>query len=218
MSDHLQNELKKEFQLERMILFSDAVFAIAITLLALEIKVPPINRHIATDAMLLNSLDELMPKLVGFFVSFFFIGLYWTIHHRMFGYVINYTKRLLWLNLYFLLAVVLMPFSTAFYSEYIFRLLKTPMLIYAGNIIFLGIMNLLLWRHITNPKSNLTEGLPEEDKKFFFVRAFVTPTIFLLISLLYLFANKKAALYLLFTIPIVMRLLRSFYFKKKKIK
>src|SRR6266550_8626645 len=110
MSDHLQNELKKEFQLERMILFSDAVFAIAITLLVIEIKVPQIDRHVATDALLLNALDELIPKFIGFFISFFIIGLYWTIHHRMFGYVIDYTRKLLWLNLIFLLAVVLMPF------------------------------------------------------------------------------------------------------------
>src|SRR5947209_9460640 len=94
MSDHLQHELKKEFQLERMILFSDAVFAIAITLLAIEIKVPAIDRHIATDDMLLKSLDELVPKFVGFFVSFYIIGLYWTIHHRMFGFVVNYNRKL----------------------------------------------------------------------------------------------------------------------------
>src|SRR5712675_1560100 len=131
MSHQLHHELKKDpsadkagFQLERMILFSDAVFAIAITLLVIEIKVPLIDRHVATDALLLNALDELIPKFIGFFISFFIIGLYWTIHHRMFGYVINYTRRLLWLNLIFLLAVVLMPFSTAFYSEYIIRLLK----------------------------------------------------------------------------------------------
>src|SRR6266498_3111523 len=138
MSTQLHSELKKEFQLERMILFSDAVFAIAITLLVIEIKVPTIDRHIATDALLLKALDELIPKFVGFFISFFIIGLYWTIHHRMFGYVVNYTRRLLWLNLVFLLAVVMMPFSTAFYSEYIIQLLKTPAMIYVANVVFLG--------------------------------------------------------------------------------
>jgi uncharacterized membrane protein len=110
----LHNELKKEFQLERMILFSDAVFAIAITLLAIELKVPAIL-HDITDHKLAESLLEMTPKFIGFLISFLIIGHYWTIHHRLFGFVVNFNLRLLWLNLFFLLAVVLMPFTSAFY-------------------------------------------------------------------------------------------------------
>src|SRR5215203_2541136 len=98
MSANLQHELKKEFQLERMILFSDAVFAIAITLLVIEIKIPSIDRHIATDQLLMESLDELIPKFIGFLFSFLIIGSYWMLHHRMFEYVVNYTRRMLLLN------------------------------------------------------------------------------------------------------------------------
>jgi uncharacterized membrane protein len=159
MNQPFHNELKKEFQLERMILFSDAVFAIAITLLAIEIKVPEIPKEIVTDQLLLDSLDHLIPKFIGFFISFMIVGLYWTIHHRMFGFVINYDKKLLWLNLLFLLSVALMPFSTGFYSVYILRLLKTPVIIYVANICLLGLTNFLLWRHISNPKKNLSQGI-----------------------------------------------------------
>src|SRR5258705_1793551 len=113
----LYNELKKEFQIERMILFSDAVFAIAITLMALELKVPVIE-HDVTDNELLKALGHLIFKLGGFLISFFIIGLYWTVHHRMFSYVESYDNRLLWLNLFFLLSIVLMPFSSALYGEY----------------------------------------------------------------------------------------------------
>ena len=115
--NQFQNELKKEFQLERMILFSDAVFAIAITLLVIELKVPEINRAELTEGKLLNALAHLIPKFIGFIISFMFIGIYWVVHHRLFGFVINYTPKLLRLNLLFLFAVALMPFSTAFYSE-----------------------------------------------------------------------------------------------------
>src|SRR5580693_7349125 len=115
--DHLQNELKKEFQLERLILFSDAVFAIAITLLVIDLKIPEIPRPLVTETKLVESLAALIPKFAGFLVSFFIIGLFWTIHHRMFGYVVNYHPKLLWLNLIFLLFIVTMPFSTSFYSE-----------------------------------------------------------------------------------------------------
>src|SRR5689334_15399333 len=101
MNSQLHNELRKEFQLERLILFSDAVFAIAITLLAIEIKVPEIPRNIVTDDMLSEKLIQLISKFVGFLISFLLIGQYWTVHHRMFGYVINFTQRLIWLNILF---------------------------------------------------------------------------------------------------------------------
>ena len=85
MADHLHSELKKEFQLERMILFSDAVFAIAITLLVIEIKVPEIDKHFVNDHLLGEAMAHLIPKFVGFFISFILIGFYWILHHRMFG-------------------------------------------------------------------------------------------------------------------------------------
>src|SRR5258705_4229921 len=122
MSNQLHNEFRKEFQLERMILFSDAVFAIAITLLVIEIKIP--DKHEmqlaegVSDKAILHALGLLIPKFLGFLISFMLIGLYWTIHHRMFGFVTAYDRRLLFLNLVFLFLIALMPFSTGFYSEF----------------------------------------------------------------------------------------------------
>src|SRR5690349_14531110 len=132
------NELKKEFQLERMILFSDAVFAIAITLLAIELKVPELKHELVTEHNLAASLSHMIPKFIGFFICFFIIGQYWTVHHRLFGFVENYNLRLMWLNLIFLLAIILMPFTTAFYSEYFTYFLTTPVALYVSNISFLG--------------------------------------------------------------------------------
>ncbi|MBK9959255.1 MAG: DUF1211 domain-containing protein [Chitinophagaceae bacterium] len=100
MSNNLHNELRKEFQLERLILFSDAVFAIAITLLVIEIKIPELPHDSVTDKGLLIALRNLIPKFIGFLVSFLLIGQYWIVHHRLFGYVINFTDRLIWLNIF----------------------------------------------------------------------------------------------------------------------
>jgi uncharacterized membrane protein len=115
---NLHHYSKKEFRVERLVLFSDAVFAIAITLLIIEIKAPEIKGHIITEHSFLEELALLTPKFLGVLFSFFIIGLYWFIHHRMFGYVITYNGKLIWLNLLFLFSIVLMPFSTAVYSEY----------------------------------------------------------------------------------------------------
>lgn len=211
MPEHLHNELRKEFQLERMILFSDAVFAIAITLLIIEIKIPAVDPHQATDALLLRALDELVPKFVGFLISFLIIGSYWTIHHHMFGYLVNYNHRLLWLNLIFLLAVVLMPFSTGFYSEFIVRLLDTPAIIYVSNIIFLGIMNFILWTYIGNARHKLAEGITSQDKKYFRFRAIIVPLVFIIMAIIYLAVNRKYALWIPLLIPLLMPIFRRFY-------
>lgn len=213
MDNNLHNELRKEFQLERLILFSDAVFAIAITLMVIEIKVPEVHEGIVTDQTLLHKLAELIPKFIGFLISFLLIGQYWIVHHRMFGFVINFTDRLIWLNIFFLLAVALMPFSTAFYSEYVMTNTMTPVIFYTCNIAMLGIINFLLWRYISNPKRNLSENLSPTMAKFFSKRALIAPVIFIVFSFVYLY-NPTIAFWIPPTIPLVLRLL--FNPKKKK--
>ena len=214
MSNKLHNELKKEFQLERLILFSDAVFAIAITLLVIEIKIPEIHEKPVTDNAVLHELAELIPKFVGFIVSFLLIGQYWIVHHRMFSFVINFTDRLIWLNILFLFAIALMPFSTGFYSEYVLRGVVTPVIFYTANIALLGLANFLMWRYLSNQKNNLTENLTPALAKYFSLRALTVPTIFVIFSFVYLY-NPTIAFFIPMLIPFIMRLI--FNPMKKKI-
>jgi uncharacterized membrane protein len=214
MSNKLHNELKKEFQLERLILFSDAVFAIAITLLVIEIKIPEIHEKPVTDNAVLHKLAELVPKFAGFLVSFFLIGQYWIVHHRMFSFVINFTDRLIWLNILFLFAIALMPFSTGFYSEYVLRGVVTPVIFYTANIALLGLANFLMWRYLSNQKNNLTENLTPALSKYFSLRALTVPIIFVIFSFVYLY-YPTIAFFIPMLIPFIMRLI--FNPMKKKI-
>lgn len=214
MGTKLHNELKKEFQLERLILFSDAVFAIAITLLVIEIKIPEIHERPVQETAVLHKLAELIPKFVGFLVSFILIGQYWIVHHRMFSFVINYTDRLIWLNILFLFATALMPFSTGFYSEYVLRGVVSPVIFYTANIALLGFANFLMWRYISNPKRNLTENLTPALAKYFSLRALTVPVIFVIFSFTYLYA-PNVAFFIPICIPVIMRLI--FNPMKKKI-
>jgi len=214
MNNKLHNELKKEFQLERLILFSDAVFAIAITLLVIEIKIPEIHEKPVTDNAVLHKLAELIPKFVGFLVSFLLIGQYWIVHHRMFSFVINFTDRLIWLNILFLFAIALMPFSTGFYSEYVLSGVVTPVIFYTANIALLGLANFLMWRYLSNQKNNLTENLTPPLAKYFSLRALTVPTIFVIFSFVYLF-KPMIAFFIPMLIPFIMRLI--FNPMKKKI-
>lgn len=210
MSNHLHNELRKEFQLERMILFSDAVFAIAITLLAIEIKIPEISRDQVTDGRLLYILGELIPKFIGFIVSFFLIGQYWRVHHRLFGYVINFDERLIWLNLMFLFGIALMPFSSAFYSEYA----AMPVIFYTCNIAVLGVLNLLMWQRVGNPRYRLSENLSPGLARYSSLRSVTVPVIFIICCLVYTQSPIIA-----FFIPVSTPLILVFVFgpMKKKI-
>ena len=217
MKEHLHSELKKEFQLERMILFSDAVFAIAITLLVIEIKIPEVHsttEHPLKEEVIIQKLAELIPKFIGFIVSFILIGQYWIVHHRMFSFVINFTDRLIWLNILFLFAIALMPFSTGFYSEYVLRGVVTPVIFYTANIALLGLANFLMWRYLSNQKNNLTENLTPALARYFSLRALTVPTIFVIFSFVYLY-KPMIAFFIPILIPFIMRLI--FNPMKKKI-
>jgi uncharacterized membrane protein len=217
----LHNELKKEFQLERIILFSDAVFAIAITLLVIEIKIPEIHEDVS-DKVLIHSLGHLVPKFIGFLVSFMLIGLYWSIHHRMFGFVTSYDRRLLVLNLAFLFFIALMPFSTGFYSEYagpeLFRKqLKIPLTFYVLNFAAAGFINYFMWRHITNAKNKLAEpAIDPMVAKMAKARALIVPCMFLLMMVVAYTANVLIAVYIPMLIPIVLRVVKKRMAKKTK--
>ena len=205
MSNNLHNELRKEFQLDRLILFSDAVFAIAITLLAIEIKIPEIPKEQLTESNVLHHLKELVPKFIGFFISFLIIAQYWIVHHRMFGYVIHFTERLIWLNMYFLLAIALMPFSTGFYSEYVTHETMTPVIFYTANITVLGLISFIMWRYISNPKRKISENLTAPLITYFSIRAITVPVIFIIFCIAYLF-NPMLAAWIPVSIPIIMRI------------
>jgi len=127
--------------LERLTFFSDAVFAIAITLLVIEVHVPEL--HAPTEAALQQALLELTPKYAGFVISFLVIGRFWLGHHRMFGILRRADNRLISTNLLLLLGVAFMPFPTAVFSEYV--RLQTSTLFYAGWLVALGLFN---WRLI----------------------------------------------------------------------
>ncbi|TGE20576.1 DUF1211 domain-containing protein [Hymenobacter aquaticus] len=162
------------FQIERVILFTDAVFAIAITLLVIEIKVPELEHP--TESAVQSVLAHLIPKFVGFLLSFFIIAIYWMAHHRIFRFVRRLDNRLLWLNLVFLLSIVIMPFTTAYQSEY--SLLRTPWIVYSINIAFTGLMQTALQRHLRNHRHQLVADPEHEHPDLDLARPLMSPLVF----------------------------------------
>lgn len=209
--DPIQSEIRKEFQLERIVYFSDAVFAIAITLLTLEIRIPEIRENIS-DHVLGLALLNLLPKFAGFIFSYVMIGLYWTVHHWIFGHVIRTTPKLLWLNLFFLFFVVLMPFSTGFYGNYmggelVSAQLKIPMTFYALNLTFVGLSNYILWNYISNPKNKLIEKpIDAYTLHMSKARSLIVPGVTLCMLPVAYFANTFFAAFIPSLIPLAMKI------------
>lgn len=134
--------------LERMAFFSDAVFAIAITLLVIEIHVPHITAPY-TDAAFLEALNERIPNFIGFFISFFVIGAFWAGHHRAFDCARHWSPKLFLPNLLLLSAIAAMPFFTAFSSEYYGH--RVPTAFYCGWMVVISICNMAVQRMLTSP-------------------------------------------------------------------
>jgi uncharacterized membrane protein len=181
----LDHHDRTEFQLERLILFTDAVFAIAITLLVIEIRVPEL--HHATEADAVQGLLRLIPKFIGFFISFFVIAVYWVAHHRIFRFVRRLDTSLIWINLFFLLGIVLMPFTTAYQSEY--SMLRTPWILYSLNIMAVGLMQVRLQAYLRNQTNGLTLAHEHAHPDLDLFRPLSSPLVFAFSILLSFFVQ-----------------------------
>ncbi|MEP7291741.1 MAG: TMEM175 family protein [Chloroflexota bacterium] len=133
----------------RLEAFSDGVFAIAITLLVLDIKVPTTEE--ASAAGLLSELLERWPNFLAFVASFFFILVMWINHHRLFKVIRRTDHNLMLLNGLLLLGVTLVPFPTALVAEYLNHPDETvAALFYNGWFLLIAIFFNLLWRYASH--------------------------------------------------------------------
>lgn len=134
-------------QLERLTFFSDAVFAIAITLLIIEVHVP----HLETrdDQAYWHALASLQPSFMGFVLSFLVIGALWVAHHRVFGMLADYNPAIMWPNLLLLMVVAFMPFATALMSSNAGA--RVPELFYAATLLAAGLLQRALFSLALRP-------------------------------------------------------------------
>jgi uncharacterized membrane protein len=117
--------------LARLEMFSDGVFAIAITLLILEIKVPPIDSIHSKDD-LVRALVHLWPSYFAFLYSFGGILIQWILHHNAFNYLDKTSRPFLYANGFLMLTIVFFPFPTALLAEYINTEYAMPAIVFYG--------------------------------------------------------------------------------------
>jgi uncharacterized membrane protein len=142
----------------RLEAFSDGVFAIAITLLVLELNVPE-GDH------LWEQLKDEWPSFAAFFVSFWVIGIIWVNHHGVLDHLGRADRGVLYLNLLLLFTVVFIPFPTALLAEHLRQEESDHIagLIYSGSFFAMGISFSLLWTYITRRRELLGVELTDEQ-------------------------------------------------------
>jgi len=132
------------FPTARVFAFNDAVFSIAITLLVLDIAAPSqalIDQHGFWEA-----LRFLTPNFIGFFISFWVIALYWKFYLLFSRYIDSFDNKLIWQNIFLLLFVVLLPFSTALFVDNVMD--DGPYTFYCGNLILLSLFQLVMLQSV----------------------------------------------------------------------
>jgi uncharacterized membrane protein len=140
--------VKTDHALERLVFFSDAVFAIAITLLVIEIHPPHLPKG-SSDLAHLQALADLIPSFVGYFVSFMVVGLFWMGHHRAFTLAARYSPRILGWNMALLGVIAFMPFVTAYVSANITQ--RVPTIGYCVAMLIAALLNFQTNRTATSP-------------------------------------------------------------------
>ena len=146
--------------LSRTEAFSDGVFAIVITLLILEIKVPD-PHSIPVDQVaheLPHRLWELKAMFIAYVLSFFIVGTFWVAHHNIFKLFRRTDRMFMWINLALLMCVAFIPFPTALIGEYVDQ--PIAIVVYGLTVTASSVMLLLLWTYATTNHRLVDPELP----------------------------------------------------------
>ena len=160
---------------ERLILFSDAVFAIIITLLVLELRPP----HSASW----QALAGLWPSALSYAVSYLFLAIVWTNHHHVLRFATAASPRLIWGNFAHLFSVSLMPFATAWIADS--RLGAVPVAFYATVFVLINATYMILCAEAIDRQDNTT--IPLHVRRTMRLRSFLTLALFALAGCVALF-------------------------------
>ncbi len=160
--------------LERLLFFSDAIFAIAVTLLVLEIRLPDADRPL-NNIQLSETLLGMWHDYLAYLISFLVIGTFWMAHHRKYRYIKNYDNTLLILNLLFLMVVAFMPFSSSLIINYPDR---SATIFYALTMAIAGLLLAVNWRYASSKKRLIDPNLDARAINKQFIAPLLTSLIF----------------------------------------
>src|SRR3989338_2944867 len=123
----------------------DGVFAIAMTLLAFDLKVSDIIQSIS-NFNIISVISNIWPHFLIYSISFIILGFYWIEHHIQYDYIKSSSKYFLWINIFFLMFIALIPFSTGVLGRYLDE--QFSIVLYGINIILIGTLSYFHWWYV----------------------------------------------------------------------
>lgn len=192
LSDRYDSLAGKGRATERLEFFSDAVFAIAMTLLVIDLAVPDDASGTAGQVL----LDQL-PNFLAYGLSFAIIAVNWTGHHRKFRLIREYDSRLVTLNLVLLFLVAFVPFPTSLLAHYAPD--RAAVILYAATVALMSTMQFALWSYAYRHKL-LDEGVDLPIYRFVRRDILVVPIVFAVTILIAIFWDSTIAMYSWFAI------------------
>jgi len=137
---------------QRIAALADGIFAVAMTILVLELHVPELGPH-ATEAELITALGALVPKILSYASGFVILGTVWIGHQYQFHYIRRSSRALLWINLFFLLVISSIPFVVALVGTY--GAMRVPCMLYGAASFVAMTLLLVQWRYAAGPSRRL---------------------------------------------------------------
>lgn len=174
---------------------ADGVFAIVMTLLVFDLRVPEVPL-----AELPGALFSLWPKFLGYITSFVLLGIYWTGHRNQFNFIKRADQNFHWLNILFFCAVCLVPFSTGLLSRYSGIWLTVA--IYGLNLIAIGLMLFVLWTYATYRYHLVDPDLPQPVMRLARQRSLLAPA-FYVVAVLVGLINPRFSLIIFALVPLL---------------
>jgi len=175
---------------DRVAYFSDAVFAIAMTLLIVSVEVPELRGSLDDPSTLLQPLGDLGPQLFSFFLAFLLLGRYWMAHHAFFATLRSVDRRLIVLNLVYLAFVAFLPFPTELVGKYEEN--PISVVLFAVVLAVISGMEAVLFRH-AHRSGHLERPLSERAYRYGMVQS-LTPVVLFALSIPLAFLSPTLAL------------------------
>jgi uncharacterized membrane protein len=178
-------------KVEHVISFSDAIFAFAITLMALSIDIPDLPSNL-TQSELLDKLYDLFPQFESYIISFAVIAIFWVSYHQVFNHIKGSHIIMVYLNLLFLLLITLLSLSTSLVINY--GGYHIPYIIYSIMVILTSSLLAMIWWHATKDKLLIDKNLHQFYIKGVMINLISIPLVFT-ISIIISFVNLDIAEY-----------------------